>query len=240
MGKIPVYAIVAVIFLGIIKLLQVTAFDAERYEKSKQNANKPLKSSKPKKETPKKEPVPIDIDDSLKVETNSIDTTDPFETAESFENQQEVLEEKTEPKPQEALSRNTVTYEGFNDLKNQYLAPILASLPEGQLRQDVVIRYYKHLQDGERVYALRAMGYYVHEKEANETAGLGSNAIYYGEDVAVEDIQLVAYTLISTGLPIQAILPTAFEWKSNAIEIGTDPDLNAANLTEKDISSFSK
>ena len=62
----------------------------------------------------------IDIDDSLKVETNSIDTSDSFETAESFENQQEVVEEKTEPNTQEAPSRNTVTYEGFNDLKNQY------------------------------------------------------------------------------------------------------------------------
>ena len=65
--------------------------------------------------------------------------------------------------------------------------------------------------------------------------------MYYGANVAVEDIQIVAYMLLSSGLPLKSIEPSSYSWKANAIEIGTDPDiLDDDNLTESDIRRFSK
>ncbi|MEP5104116.1 MAG: hypothetical protein ABJQ84_05825, partial [Ekhidna sp.] len=63
----------------------------------------------------------------------------------------------------------------------------------------------------------------------------------YGGDVNIEDIQIVAFTLLANGLPIKSIERSQFEWKSNAIEIGTDTLLlDAANLTNQEIANFIK
>ncbi|MEO1253741.1 MAG: hypothetical protein AAFY41_02475, partial [Bacteroidota bacterium] len=122
-----------------------------------------------------------------------------------------------------------------------YLKSIINSLPSGQLREDVVIRYYRHEKDGNKVDALKDLGYYIHEKKATETAGLGSNVLIYGENVTTEDIKIVAYTLIDQGLPLKAIYHTQFEWKSTSLEIGTDTLLTEDSiLSPQDISNFKK
>lgn len=110
----------------------------------------------------------------------------------------------------------------FQNLKNEYLGPILAELPEGRSREDVVVRYYTHNMDNKKVYALRSLGYYLHEKEPEDSQDLESNVLYYGKDVDARDIQLVAYTLVKNGVPLRAIKQSQFEWKGSALEIGTD------------------
>ncbi|MEQ9466124.1 MAG: hypothetical protein RLN88_01860 [Ekhidna sp.] len=133
------------------------------------------------------------------------------------------------------------SYPTLDDLIKNYLSIKNVGLEEGRSREDVVIRYYRHDKDENKVDKLKSLKYYIHEKQATETRGLGSNMIYYGENVAVEDIQIVAFTLLKNGIPLKSIQPSSYEWKSNAIEIGTDSDLiGAKNLTEEDIRNFSK
>lgn len=122
----------------------------------------------------------------------------------------------------------------FKSLKNSYLGPIVAALPEGRSREDVVIRYYKHNKDKDKVYVLKKLGYYLHEKEAEDSKNFGSNVLYYGSDVDVKDIQIVAYTLLQNGVPLKGIEPSQYEWKFHALEIGADSLL--ASRSELDIS----
>ena len=129
----------------------------------------------------------------------------------------------------------------LQNLVDSYLSPILEQLPPDGLRKDIFIRYYRHNKDGIGVYKLEEMGYYIHQKPATETAGLGSNIIYYGDDVPLEDIQIVALTLLKEGIPLKSIQHTKFEWKSSAIEIGTDINLiDVPDITNQEISDFDK
>ncbi len=249
MGKYPVYAIMALVFIGIIKLIQVTAFDVEQYKKSKESsfANYGTEISEPewkKKGTDLDEPSA----DESKSDSSPSDSVSTKESPSTIQDSEVAKEEESSsvesfqsPDPAEAKPNQPLTYSGLEDLKNNYLAPIIASLPQGQLREDVVIRYYKHQKDGDKVYSLKALGYYIHEKQATETAGLGSNVLYYGDEVNNADIQIVALTLLDQGLPIKSILPTQFGWKSTSIEIGTDTLLiNEEILSEADIKNFVK
>ncbi|MFK7952086.1 MAG: hypothetical protein AB8B73_04515 [Ekhidna sp.] len=127
-------------------------------------------------------------------------------------------------------------YPTLDDLKENYISIKNAALEEGRSREDVVIRYYKHEKDGDKVYALKDLKYYLHEKPATETKGLGSNVIYYGDEVNKEDIQVVAFILLENGIPLKSIERSKYDWKSNSIEIGTDSLLiEQNNLTKKDI-----
>ncbi len=245
MGKYPIYAFVAIVFIGIIKLLQVTAFDVEQY-----NKNKKLSFAKPEDTTSvpyKKESQEADtLENDEKTSENIPDSVEEVAKEAQEENNGEEIQDTTVDTDNDTFESpdaqaQSKSYGSLSDLKNLYLAPKIANLPPGQLREDVIIRYYRHDQDGEKVYVLKELGYYIHEKEANETAGLGSNVMYYGDEVNIEDIQIVAFTLLEKGLPIKAIEPTQFSWKSNSIEIGTDTLLlNDVNLSQSDIQNFKK
>ena len=71
---------------------------------------------------------------------------------------------------------------------------------------------------------------------------VGSNIIYYGDDVPLEDIQIVALTLLKEQIPLKMIKHTKFEWKSSAIEIGTDTSISndQPNISIKEILDFDK
>ncbi|MEP0984593.1 hypothetical protein [Ekhidna sp.] len=234
MKKYPIYFIVALVFLGVVKLIQVALFNADEYSKNKKASfSDPVEKVKPKtlqKKAEQKQPILTDTT------TTSASPEEVSETAQAGEESFQTEEPKEESSNPSNGSDITLS-----DLKNNYLAIKIANLPQGQLREDVVIRYYKHEKDGNKVYPLKKLGYYIHEKEANETQGLGSNVLYYGGDVNIEDIQIVAFTLLANGLPIKSIERSQFEWKSNAIEIGTDTLLlDAANLTNQEIANFIK
>lgn len=240
MGRYPVYFILGLIFFGILKLIQVNVFDAETYKKNKKEYT--YRYLKAKKSTEKKTTTQSTKQSSEEKKKNAVPLKKDSEE-QAF----------TEPAIDEASSsRNSndeangndtrsIADSGLSDLKNAYLAPILERLPEGQLRPDIVVRYYKHEKDGNKVYVLKDLGYYIHEKVAKETAGLGSNVIYYGDRVPVQDIKLVALTLIQSGLLIKDIQPTQFKWKSKAIEIGTDIELaDSPPLNANEVLTFSK
>ncbi|MEM6642220.1 MAG: hypothetical protein AAF616_04500 [Bacteroidota bacterium] len=189
------YLILTIVFLGILKLLQVTAFDGKKYESlKKQRENKMLSKSMSK--TALKKPVP----------------------PASMKSEVQAAKSKSSD-----YSRGKATK--LDQLKETYLQPLRDELPPDGLRKDIFIRYYRHDKDGIGVYKLEEMGYYIHQKPATETAGLGSNIIYYGDEVPLQDIQIVALTLLEEGIPLKSIEHTKFEWKSSAIEIGADISL---------------
>lgn len=223
------YAVMAIIFIGIAKLLQTTFISAD-YSKGKKSASaKPAVTAPAKKET-KKAKTENQAAFSSEQGKDSIKTEE--RASEPAENTQEEVANET----------STVSASSsLTDLKNNYLSPIIAKLPPGHLREDVVVRYYRHEKDGDKVSVLQDLGYYIHEKEATETAGFGSNVLYYGDSVPIEDIRIVAMTLLSNGISLKSIQRSRYDWKSNSLEVGTDMELGeTSDITEDYIMHFTK
>lgn len=204
------YLIMTVVFLAMVKLLQVTVFDGKKYDAYQKEEDRKYAERLQKKNS-KEKPKPVKLGTAKKNDTqNKENTASEIDLA-------------------------------LQNLKETYLSGILENLPSDGLRKDIFIRYYRHNKDGIGVYKLQEIGYYIHQKPATETAGLGSNIIYYGDEVPVEDIQIVALTLVKEGIPLKSIQHTKFEWKSSAIEIGTDIELiDAADITIKEIKEFER
>ncbi len=211
MGRYSIiFVITALVLIGIIKILAITTFDANKYGKQKTTQySNALKQEKSIKKINKK--------------YKQSDTTRYLVV-----NKKKII---SPPTPQQE----------YINLKNNYLMPYLASLKKGELRDDVVVRYYGHKKDSSKVYSLNELGYYIHIKKAKETKELGSNVLLYGKNVKIEDIKIIAFTLIKNGLPLKKIQPTQFNWKLNSLEIGTDKLLlDKKIITFQDIQNFSK
>ncbi|XOV93020.1 MAG: hypothetical protein ACFHWX_22830 [Bacteroidota bacterium] len=135
--------------------------------------------------------------------------------------------EETTPVEKEtaSFSSESDTDEFFLELKKKYETNVLNSLAPGKPRSDVIIRYYKHPPDGDKVYNLKNLGFYIHERPIDEAmTNYESNSIFFGDNVSKEDLLIVAYSLIKEGIPIKNIAPSQYHdgWKNNAIEIGVD------------------
>lgn len=92
-------------------------------------------------------------------------------------------------------------------------------------RKDVVIRYYVKEKDEDRVFSLRQLGFYIHERPTSEDyQGFPTNALYYGNEVHIADLKMVAYTLLRKGVELRLIEPSKFsnDWKTRSIEIGAE------------------
>lgn len=102
-------------------------------------------------------------------------------------------------------------------------------------RTDIVIRYYKKEKDEDRVYNLRSLGFYIHERPAeNDFDGFASNAIFYGDSVKKDDLIKIAYYLMNNGVKLQSMTLSKYHdaWKAHSVEIGTDTTvLNAKPFT---------
>ena len=113
----------------------------------------------------------------------------------------------------------------FSEMVKNYEANVLTKLERPDSRNDVVVRYYTKEKDKEKIYGLRKYGFYIHERPSDPVyAEATSNALYYGDDVKNEDIQLVAYVLIKSGVALKEITPSKLhdDWKANSLEIGAD------------------
>ena len=121
---------------------------------------------------------------------------------------------------------------------------IRATLTEGKRRTDVIIRYYPHLPDGKLIYTLNDLGYYLHKRPTDPAQlDMPTNALFYGDNVPLLDIQMVALELVNKGVEIRQIKLSKFhaDWKANALEIGTDADAkNSPILSAESIRSFRK
>lgn len=159
-------------------------------------------------------------------------SVEPQETTLSEVREQEVkkdtissLESNNEKGDLEESQSSVNSEDYFNQLIADYQDDILNKIPETENRTDIVLRYYPHEADNGKVELLSKYKFYIHERPVIEAyKNLPSNSIYFGDQVRTEDIQLIAYILVKEGLPIKQIIPSKFHdgWKSNAIEIGTD------------------
>lgn len=158
----------------------------------------------------------IKLDPKFKKQSASTKNIDPISE------EQKLIEEPSQKSAEKDLNRET---NFFQSLKKVYQASVLDRLGRSKHRTDIIIRYYTHAPDGERVYALQKLGFYIHERPVKDQLDdYESNAIFYGDEVTKEDLQMVAYTLLQQGMPIKQITQSQFHdsWKSSSIEIGTD------------------
>ena len=225
------YAFIAIISVVMTKLIQVAIFDIDKYNKIKDSHfYKHTKKSVAGKEE--------ESTNQLIIKKNNGRFVDGLEKVEV--DKPEVIAERSGNEKKMSSAEHAVSNYPFPEL-DIYLAAKNEPLAPNQLRSDVIIRYYHHDKDDGKVYTLKKLGYYIHRKEAAETAAFMSNVIYYGRSVSIEDIQIVAHTLLKQGLSLKSIQKTKFDWKSNAIEIGTDTLLlDAKNLSLASIQNFSK
>ena len=194
-------------------------------------------------QAPKKDKIPFKKQNEAKIEnvseSNSVEFVDMTPSGKTINEPLKEADVKEVTQEVDTSSSPSNEYPTLEDLKENYISIKNAALEDGRSREDVVIRYYKHEKDGDKVYALKDLRYYLHEKPATETKGLGSNVMYYGDEVNKEDIQVVAFTLLENGIPLKSIERSKYDWKSNSIEIGTDSLLiGQKNLTENDISDL--
>ena len=162
---------------------------------------------------------PIDYSEiTIRYENDDEKRDPPAEKVKTIPIEQQV--EKPVKNPEPAMDESF-----FTELKRTYQTTVLNQLPPGKPRSDVIIRYYKHPPDGNSVYTLKDLGFYIHERPVEKVmVDYESNSIFYGDSVKKEDLLIVAYTLLQQGLPIKSIKPSLYHdgWKSNSIEIGAD------------------
>ena len=143
-----------------------------------------------------------------------------------------LMDEDPTPKP-------PTNNEFFRKLKSNYQENIYSKLDRPKNRTDLIIRYYKKDNDDNKIYGLRKLGFYIHERPSDSAlSDYNSNALYYGDSVNIEDIQIIAYTLINSGLDLKMISPSRYHdtWKAHSLEIGTDTSfLKKKNLKLSDI-----
>ncbi|MFT5640216.1 MAG: hypothetical protein ACI9A7_000313 [Cyclobacteriaceae bacterium] len=130
----------------------------------------------------------------------------------------------------------------FDAIWEDYKDKIITQLPIGKSRSDLIIRYYKHPKDGDRIKTLKTLRVYIHERPINKVMlPYESNAVFYGDSVATDDLQLTIYKLVNAGFPIKKVSLSAYHdsWKTQAIEIGTDTTImDRAILSLDEISSL--
>lgn len=151
-----------------------------------------------------------------------------IEATEKDEAIEEVSQSSTESDETVELMEANAPEVFFEELLKSYEQDVLANLPAHKSRNDITIRYYHHAPDGSSAYSLQRLGYYIHERPVEPGyEAFQSNAIFYGDSVAIEDVQIVAYTLLEEGLPIKTIKKSRFssDWKARSIEIGADSTL---------------
>ena len=208
------YFLTALFFVVLTKVLQLTVFDSSHFEKLQRESDSHETITKTKR-----------ISNEKLSEKQSTKKTSG-------------IQEVSQSKKEGDRSNNDLT---LSSLKKTYLAPILASIPEGELREDVVIRYYRRKMDKNSIDKLKALSYYIHKKEPDEISNVASNIMYYGDHIPLEDIQIVAFTLLEEGIPLKSIKHTKFDWKAKAIEIATDTTLlDDPNISLDEIKNFQK
>ena len=111
----------------------------------------------------------------------------------------------------------------FDYLLDNYKNGTINKLQPNELRSDVLIQYYNRREDAEQTMTLTQLGFKIHNKYTNNSRDV-ANILRFGEDVTLEDIQLVAYVLLHQGVPLRQIVPSEYhsDWKPYAIEIGVD------------------
>lgn len=212
------------LFFGVAFLLSTTVF---REKKVSSQFSSTVKSK--------------DQSTEKKTLTSEIPTSDGSETeVEAVDNN----ETETFDFEESSTSDEEASAVSFEEMLQFRADSIRSALGDGKRRTDVILRYYPHLPDGKIIYSLSDLGFYLHERPTDvDQLDEPTNALFYGDNVPLKDIQLVAYELIKRGATIRQIKMSRFhdDWKANSIEIGAE--LSAKDLpvlSIEDIKNFKK
>jgi hypothetical protein len=98
---------------------------------------------------------------------------------------------------------------------------------------NVTVSYYDKTIDEKRVaLELQALGYqFIRKSPSDYMKKNATNSIWFGSNVPIQDVKIVAFALIRAGVPIKGIRPYRSgienpEYKKNIIEVGASVDLN--------------
>ena len=130
----------------------------------------------------------------------------------------------------------------FDYLFDNYKNTKINNLRPNQLRSDVLVQYYNRKDKVKQSMTLTQLGFEIHNKYTNNSKEV-ANVLRFGEDVLLEDIQIVAYVLLCHGIPLRQIVPSSYhsDWKPHAIEIGVDALIEKFPvLTFKKIRNFER
>lgn len=116
---------------------------------------------------------------------------------------------------------------------------------------DVTIRYYKKTIDEKRiVLELEALGYEFQEKSpSGYMSKRETNAIWFGANVSLNDVKIVALALLRAGIPLKGIRPFRSsvsnpDYKKNIVEVGASADLDIKGVLSvesiKDAKEFNR
>lgn len=166
-----------------------------------------------------------------------------------FENQ--ALETKKQQLEKELMNTYGLSVDSIRSLSasqvleksvmaNDAMKTLLKNFTPGE---NVTVRYYSKTIDEKRVVVeLQALGYRFEEKPPAEyMSKRGTNAIWFGTGVKLNDVKVVALALIRAGVPIKGIRPyrnsaASPGYKNNIIEVGASADLqNKPLLSVKDV-----
>lgn len=241
-GKTIFYLIVISILIGILYILK-NALRLEAYP----DDHRVIIVDDPKGEVGDKNDLKESVKGADEGDSSAIENhADQPASLHKYENEKGSIMEKTDKESQDDLDQITSgeSSDFFEILLANYRQEILANLPPSKNRSDVIIRYYPHKNDGNAVNELKYYGFYIHRRPVEDDfSGYTSNSIYYGDEVPVRDIQLIAYILLRNNFPLKQIIPSKFHdsWKSKSVEIGADPELvNESVMTLEEVIQFEK
>ena len=83
----------------------------------------------------------------------------------------------------------------FDYLFDNYKNTKINNLRPNQLRSDVLVQYYNRKDKVKQPITLTQLGFEIHNKYTNNSKEV-ANVLRFGEDVSLEDIQIVAYVLL--------------------------------------------
>jgi hypothetical protein len=103
-------------------------------------------------------------------------------------------------------------------------------------RRNITVRYFPRNVNREKVEAaIRELGFNL---IINPSRDFETNAIWYGSEVCkhIEDVQLVAYTLMRAGVQLKVIETLERKGKENEIQVGGKKEANSSRpMTVDDI-----
>ncbi|MEP4535244.1 MAG: hypothetical protein ABJ004_19260 [Cyclobacteriaceae bacterium] len=147
----------------------------------------------------------------------------------------------TEPEETQAVETEVSFVKSSSDyfaqLRKEYNETVLSKIESGDIRRDVIVRYYVHPPDGNKVYSLEELGFYIHERPVEgPLISYESNAVFYGDNVSESELKLVVYNLLKEGMPIKQIAKSQYHdgWKASSIEIGTDTTATSKSIITPD------